>query len=442
MTLPTTPDIEWISNQTRDILMYFKSFSVVHYLYRSYKPIKIRKSWQHLFSDEYINAVFAESEKHKDTTTGEIFKRIGYAMLQWRPLILHFKESFAFTRKYTSIGKRISRRPIKQSKYLKQIQGDFEKIRQLYRTVGDPLQKRPEQIFLPGLNGHTPSIGDLCDQFLKENTPQYKNVHQVELAEFQKAKLIAPGFRMEKWKRVLPYLEKNLGLEMPNSKNFRPKGRRTSQNSWVIPMINENSIDYKIIITPESGPSLASLGLHELGHAIQYMNMPVQVSFLDRFVGDNFLTETIADLFSSLATKPKFLREVWNMPSALVEPMARSSQRLTNFSIQKHALDLKFRIKLFTEDWDIIEAQDIYHNYLQEYMGLSTVAINNFHIAFRPFLPGDYFLANIYSHRLENELQKIGGKMWWQSREAGGWLRDHWFHFGLANPLPYPEWIK
>ncbi len=442
MTSPTTPDLEWISDQVREILVYFKSFSAVHYLYRSYIPIKLKQSWKHLLSDDFINSIFAQAEINQDSPDSEIFKRIGYGLLQWRPLVLHFKESFRFARKYGATAKRVMKRPIKQSKYLRQIEKDFEKVRILYRTVGEPIQKRPEQVFHPGLNGHSPSINDLTEQFLKENTPQYKNLVQMELAEFKQAKLIAPGFRLEQWKSVLPYFEEYLGLTVPPEKSFKSYSPKGIQQSWMFPIINPQEINIEILIASKSGPHMMSSGLHELGHGIHYQNMPVQVPFIDRFVGDNFLTETIAYVFASLATRPEFLKDVWDLPDSTVQSMIRSSLRLAKYLAQKNALDLKFRIELFTKDWDIIEAQGIYHEYLQKYMGLSSVAVNNFHIAFRPFLPGDYLLANIYSQRIISELQKVGGIYWWRSRRAGTWMQDHWFHFGLANPLPYPEWIS
>ncbi|TFH29517.1 MAG: hypothetical protein E4G98_03710 [Promethearchaeota archaeon] len=403
---------------------------------------QLRKSWKHLLSDGYINAVFAHAEHDPETANAATFRRIGYGLLQWRPLILHFNESFAFARKYTTMGNRMARRPTRQSQYLRQIESDFEKVRQLYKMVGDPLQQRPEQIFHPGLSAHTPSINDLCDHFLKENTPQYKNLIQVELAEFQQAKLIAPGFRFAQWQAVLPFLENNLDLRMPNPANFKTYRPKRSQGSWVFPIVDPQSIHYKILIGAHSGPNLLSSGLHEMGHAIHYQNMPMQVPFLDRFVGDNFLTETIADVFASLGSRPDFLKDVWDLPFPIVQAMTRSAQRLATYSKQKYALDLKFRIELFSTDWDIVEGQAIYHDYLQKYMGLDAVSVNNFHITFRPFLPGDYFLANLYSQRIEHELSKFGGNRWWQSRNAGAWLQDHWFHFGLANPLPYPEWIS
>ncbi len=412
MILPTIPDLNWITEQIREIMVYFKSFSVVHYSYRSFFPVRLKDSWRHLCSDQYIRDIFDQAES--DSGRAEQWRRVGYALLQWRPLILHFRESFAFARKYKALGRKLIRNPAKRSIHLLQLEDDFEYIRSLYINSGRSIGQSPENVFFPAFTNRSPNILDLCSRFLTKNTEKYKLQDGMDEKHFIQLGNIAQGFQFQQWKRVLPFLHDNLRLKVPKNNNYNISHFKKGGYAWTFPVFSKNNPEVKksnpevkIAFAATSGPTLLKIALHETGHGIHYLNMAKKISSLDYFLGDSYLTETIAYVFERLGTNPTFITDVWKCTPRQSHELTTWCKRLINYQTQKNAMDLKYRIELFSKGWNILEAQEIYQDYLRKYMGLSIVAVNNFQFAFRPFLPGDYFLANLHATNLIQNLKPL-----------------------------------
>ncbi|MHA1519756.1 MAG: hypothetical protein ACTSRK_06190 [Promethearchaeota archaeon] len=433
MILPTIPDLNWISEQIREIMVYFRSFSAVHYSYRCLIPVRLKSSWEHLFSDQFIHDIFDQAES--DPVQRKNWRRVGFALLQWRPLICHFQEIFAYTRKYKTLGRKIQRHPEKQAIYLRKFENDFDKIKTLYVNSGNIIDKSPEEVFFPDFSNRSHDILELCSRFLKNNTVKYKLQGEMDVKHLIHTEKSTKGFRFQQWKQVLSFLHENLGLKIPPIKNYSISRFKKGWYSWTFPIITKNDIKVKIVLCESSGPQLLKVGLHETGHGIHYLNMSKNVPFLDYFVGDHSITETMAYVFERLSTFPAFVEDVWKLSSEFTSETTAWCKDIINYQTQKNAMDLKYRIELFSKDWNIVEAQEIYQDYLRKYMGLSVVAVNNFHFAFRPFLPGDYFLANLYATKIIQDLEKLSGNRWWRFREAGQWLEENWIKFGFSKSI-------
>lgn len=433
MTFPSQPDEPWILQQILEILRALHSFQfLAGSVGSSSTEIQIKPAWTHLLSDGYIRKLFDAAQDHPDTHAH--FEILGAILLRWRPLLMQVKSLLKFTRQYRKIGKKMLKHPAKVDHYLAKMSPRFNRVRQIYQEILPIADKTIEELFFPELVAQGTSVYKEAETALTSSTPHYLT-DPVSLQELGDSRFLFENFRFTQFNAINTYLKNRWNFCVPDPDRYQIFRWNSSKGSWTFPLIDPDQTKCKILIRSKTGPNLARIGLHETGHCLEMINSQNLYRTMECALTSYTHKETFSSLMEGLSATPQFLQDVWKFSDQTALVFAKVNLQGLRYQSQKNIVDIKFRLEIFTQDWSIFEAQQIYTDYLEKYLGITTTPVNALQIAFLPFISGDYLFADRFASEILTLFERRFGSTWWRSPEAGEWLKTQWFTKTYKDPL-------
>jgi hypothetical protein len=179
-----------------------------------------------------------------------------------------------------------------------------------------------------------------------------------------------------------------------------------------------------LVMPPIGGREDYAALFHEAGHAEHYGSTDAELAFEFRHLGDNSVTESFAFLLEGLTASPEWLERVLGIedPEAATEH-ARASRLVF---LRRYAAKIAYEVELHGPGADLGEMPERYAALLGERIGVEWPR----ETWLSDVDPGFYVACYLRAWALEvdwrAELADGFGARWFESGEAGDWLKGLW----------------
>ncbi len=183
--------------------------------------------------------------------------------------------------------------------------------------------------------------------------------------------------------------------------------------------------DIRLVIMPHGGQDDYHALFHEAGHTLHFAHTRADLPAEYRYLGDNSVTESFAFLLEYLVTDPLWLeRRLGISPASAAQYVAFSrADRL--YYLRRYAGKLRYELELHRSA-SVRDAAPRYrelltgatHVYYDEVDYLSDVD--------PAFYVAEYLRAWALEVMLRETLRRRFGRLWFEERRAGDFLRELW----------------
>ena len=161
---------------------------------------------------------------------------------------------------------------------------------------------------------------------------------------------------------------------------------------------------------------------HEFGHAAHALSMDPKIEFWKRFSPPHGIAETFSELFESISTNKKYLKEIGVENKELLKRIKLSYAKFLTF----YAANSFVKFMYWGEEIKAKEIGKVYSELIKRYTGLEVPEKYwvLHHIISESFLYApSYIIANFRKDLLLRKLKKFG--RWWNKPEAGELIKKY-----------------
>jgi hypothetical protein len=215
-----------------------------------------------------------------------------------------------------------------------------------------------------------------------------------------------------------------LGIDVERQQNIdidsatRP---RKTLRAFCAPIMVPDEI--KLVIRPTGGQTDYLTLLHEAGHAQHYGWTSPELRPEFRYTGDYALSETYAFLFNHLPCETAWLGSLLGARASRDLTVSMLLARL--ITIRRYAAKLIYECELHSLD-DPSNAGPLYSETQSSATGFKTSETEYLYDLDDSFYSASYLRAWAFEVLLREYLKTRFGSRWWQSRRAGGFLKEIW----------------
>jgi len=265
----------------------------------------------------------------------------------------------------------------------------------------------------------------LMDKTLKEKIGvNLKDAERHDIGYFFRATEYDDYFKKEKAVETLKDTLAKMGIRLDKQKNIavdteeRPsKSPRAFCSGIKVPD------EIKLVIMPSGGHDDYASLLHEAGHAEHFGSVSADLDMEYKRLGDNSVTETYAFLLEYLLTNENWLKQYTPIKDATAYLDFLHLYKL--FFVRRYGAKLSYEIKLHTSE--TLEGMDkVYETTLNEVLKFKNGKIQYLIDHDDGFYCAQYLRAWIFEEQLRVTLQKKFGEEWFNSAEAGKFLKKLW----------------
>ena len=251
-----------------------------------------------------------------------------------------------------------------------------------------------------------------------------KDAEKHDLAFFFRAKEFDTYFKKEDAVRTLRETLGNMGVRLEEQKNIevdveeRPKKSPRAFCSGI-----KVPDEVKLVVMPKGGHDDYASLFHEAGHAEHYGCVGPDLAVEYKRLGDNSVTETFAFLLEYLLTDENWLRQY--------TPLKEPNEYLDFlylyklYFLRRYGAKLSYELKLHTAD--TLEGMDeVYKETLEAVLKFKHPGNHYLTDHDDGFYCAQYLRAWIFEELLRAALKKRFGEKWFNSREAGAFLKNLW----------------
>jgi hypothetical protein len=278
----------------------------------------------------------------------------------------------------------------------------------------------------------SPLLGDTEDVFERElgkslsaaNVPR-NQANTSDVAYISRAPQFDANFPAD---RLLPAFDKTmngLGLEIDSTPGLlldteaRPL---KSPRAFCAPVRVPNQV--YLVIKPIGGQDDYRALFHESGHAEHFSHIDGNLPFAFRYLGDEAISETFAFLFEHLTQHPRWLVDILHVPLREAEKYRRFALFNKLWLLRRYVAKLHYEIEL--HDSGPNGTESAYRDILQEALHVQIPPERYLDDVDDAFYVAGYTRAWVFERQLANLLQEHFGEGWYESRDAGGYLRELW----------------
>jgi hypothetical protein len=215
-----------------------------------------------------------------------------------------------------------------------------------------------------------------------------------------------------------------LGIQVDAQKNIEidsePRPRKSAR-AFCLPISVPGQI--KLVIRPLGGQSDYQAFLHESGHAQHYGGASESLLPEFKYRGDYALTEMYAFLFNHLVTDSSWLESMLGFRDS--RNFVRSALLARLLTIRRYAAKLLYECELHSGG-DHSRGAELYAELQTGATSFKTSGNEFLYDLDDSFYSASYVRAWAFEIMLREYLKSRFGKQWWQSRRAGGLLREIW----------------
>jgi hypothetical protein len=215
-----------------------------------------------------------------------------------------------------------------------------------------------------------------------------------------------------------------LGIDLAGQRNVHldtePRPTKSPRAFCATPRVPE---EVYLVISPVGGRDDFEALFHEGGHVEHYAHVDAGISFEDRRLGDNSVTESFAFLFEHLTEDREWLAA--RLGVAEPEPVLDHARAVKLVMLRRYAAKIAYELELHSGGpLDAMQSR-----YVELLSGSTRVAWPG-ESWLSDVDPGFYVACYLRAWALETTwrraLRNRFGERWFESREAGEWLRGLW----------------
>ncbi len=187
-----------------------------------------------------------------------------------------------------------------------------------------------------------------------------------------------------------------------------------------------------LVIKPIGGQDDYRALFHESGHAEHFSHVDASLPFAFRYLGDEAISETFAFLFEHLTQNPRWLVDVLQVPLREAEKYHRFALFNKLWLLRRYCAKLRYEILLHDQGPEGME--NAYTQTLGDVLHLPIPPERYLDDVDDAFYVAGYLRAWVFERQLANFLQVQFGEGWYESRDAGGFLKSIW-SIGLRDSV-------
>ena len=184
--------------------------------------------------------------------------------------------------------------------------------------------------------------------------------------------------------------------------------------------------DIRMILPADSGQWASSALLHELGHALHWLNT-TEREFEFTQLGAGGLQESYAFLIEGLLDEPEFLEEVFGIPHQRVAELLRQRAFMQLEATRSYCGDFLFEQQVYAGGTDL---RTTFEEIKQPISDYSWNEVDR-ELLFRRldrFASAEYLTGWFLSAQLREYLRREFGERWFTEPAAGDFLKNLWKH--------------
>ena len=233
--------------------------------------------------------------------------------------------------------------------------------------------------------------------------------------------------------RVFKYTIATLGLELASTPGLnldtdvRPL---KSSRAFCSPVRVPDEV--YLVIKPIGGHDDYRAFFHEAGHAEHFTHFDTNLLFAFRRVGDEAVSETFAFLFEHLTQNPRWLVDVLRVPMREAEKYRRAALFNKLWLLRRYVGKLQYELILHDEGPRGVA--DAYAQILGDAVHIKIAPERYLDDVDDAFYVAGYLRAWVFERQLANFLLNKFGEGWYETREAGTYLKTMW-SIGLRDSV-------
>ncbi len=253
--------------------------------------------------------------------------------------------------------------------------------------------------------------------------PALGGARRSDLPRLFRAPALDPPFAAEAPAAALAETLAGLGLsEQPNVHlDVEPRATKSPRAFCATPRVPG---EIYLVIAPAGGREDFAALFHEGGHAQHYAHVDPDLAFEHRHLGDNTVTESFAFLFEHLTADPAWLARRLGVADA--EPIAAHARAAKLVMLRRYAAKIAYEVELHGEDADLDAMPGRYAELLGGAIRVAWPTVSWLADLDDGFYAACYLRAWALETHWRRELRGRFGARWFESREAGAWLRGLW----------------
>jgi hypothetical protein len=179
-----------------------------------------------------------------------------------------------------------------------------------------------------------------------------------------------------------------------------------------------------LVIAPHGGRDDYAALFHEGGHAEHYAHTDPDLAFEFRMLGDNSVTEAFAFLLEHLVDERRWMRERLGVEDADAAVAQAEAARLT--LLRRYSAKLAYELELHGGSKELDEMPERYADLLGGALRVPWPGESWLADVDPGFYAACYLQAWALESRWRAEIRKRHGDGWFESADAGAWVRALW----------------
>ncbi len=187
-----------------------------------------------------------------------------------------------------------------------------------------------------------------------------------------------------------------------------------------------------LVVKPAGGQHDYRTLFHEGGHSEHYSHIDANLPFAFRYLGEEAITESFAFLFEEITQSPRWLVDVLRVPLREAERYQRFGLFGKSWRVRRQIAKLRYEIEL--HDAGPSGMDTAYRDILGDVLHINITPERYLEDVDDGFYCAGYLRAWIFERQLELFVLEHFGDGWYESVEAGKFLRSLWSP-GLGSPV-------
>jgi len=202
----------------------------------------------------------------------------------------------------------------------------------------------------------------------------------------------------------------------------RPK-KHPSAMCWGIQVPN----DIRILFKPVSPFTDIASVFHEFGHGIHDASANPEDPYWKRYLISMGVAETFSILIESLMDTSEFLKSHFGFNDKIIADIVNRRHFMNLYFLTFYSANSITKLQFWKEEYSLEETNKVYEEMTERFMGIRIPGpywqlhhIMSEHDLYAP----SYLIAAVRVGELTNLLTKEYGSHWWESKEAGAFIRE------------------
>ena len=179
-----------------------------------------------------------------------------------------------------------------------------------------------------------------------------------------------------------------------------------------------------LCVLPHGGQDDFGMLLHEAGHTEHYAHVLPDLAFEYRHLGDNAVTEGFAFIFDHLLGNREWLARILDYEDSA--DYVRFAAVNDLYFMRRYAAKLSYEVRLHAQNGPLDGMAEVYSRKLSAATAVTVPAENYLADVDEGFYCASYLRAWMLEGALRLMLQDNFGPAWFDSRDAGDWLKALW----------------